>query len=62
MFSTVVQRLHMKGGVAVTVEDPIEQQLSGAHGDGYMFQFRRAGSLADITSRFCAPCECRPIW
>ncbi|WP_354687252.1 ATPase, T2SS/T4P/T4SS family [Cupriavidus necator] len=39
LFSTVVQRLHMNGGVAVTVEDPIEQQLSGAHGGGYMFQF-----------------------
>ncbi|TXI79811.1 MAG: twitching motility protein PilT [Cupriavidus sp.] len=39
MFSTVVQRLHRSGGVAVTVEDPIEQQLAGSHGDGYLFQF-----------------------
>lgn len=39
MFSTVVQRLHMKGGVGVTVEDPIEQQLFGRHGKGFLFQF-----------------------
>lgn len=39
MFSTIIQRLYLMGGVAVSVEDPIEQQLTGKHGKGYLFQF-----------------------
>lgn len=36
--SIIVERLHMYGGVAITVEDPPEMPLDGVHGDGRCFQ------------------------
>lgn len=59
MAATLTSRLERFGGVAITVEDPPEYQLSGKHGDGLCMQFA-AEKDGDFAARVRDALRCYP--